>query len=81
MTKEQVFEVVKESILEILVDLTPKEIDIQNSLKNLGANSIDRMEIVVSSMEALELKIPLVEFGSIKNIEGLVNFLYEKKNY
>ena len=37
------------------------------------------MDITVQSMEALGLKIPLVEFGKIGNLQGLVDFLFEKK--
>lgn len=74
-----VFDVVKKSILEILPDIEANDIIIEESLKNLGANSIDRMDIVINSMEALEIKVPLVEFGNAKNIQGLVDVLYEKK--
>jgi|LSQX01.2.fsa_nt_gb polyketide biosynthesis acyl carrier protein len=79
MTKENVFEVVKESIIEILPDISDGDILIEKSLKDLGANSIDRMDVVVQSMETLGIKIPMLEFGNIKNIQGLVDLLYEKK--
>lgn len=78
MTKDDIFEVVKNSIMEILPDISPTDIKIQGSLRDLGANSIDRMEIVFKSMEALNIKIPLVELGTVKNIQGLVDLLYEK---
>jgi polyketide biosynthesis acyl carrier protein len=79
MTHDQIFEVVKESIGEILFDLDLSTVTLAHSLKELGANSIDRMEITVQSMEALGLKIPLVEFGKVGNLQGLVDVLFEKK--
>ncbi len=79
MNKNNVFEVVKESIIEILPDVKEHEISIEGNLKDLGANSIDRMDIVVRTMEVMELKIPMVEFGNVKNIQELVDLLYEKK--
>lgn len=79
MTKEQVFEVVKDSIVEFLPDVSRDDICIEESLRDLGANSIDRMDIVIKSMEALGIKIPMVEFGKVKNIQGLVDLLYDKK--
>lgn len=79
MTKEAVFEVIKKAITDILPDISENEIKIEGSLKDYGANSIDRMDIIVSSMETLGLRIPLVEFGQLKNIQGVVDLLYEKK--
>lgn len=78
MTRDDVFTVVKKNIFEVLPFLSGKEIAIENSLKNLGANSIDRMEIVTMSMEHFNVMIPPTEFAAVKNIEGLVSVLYEK---
>jgi polyketide biosynthesis acyl carrier protein len=79
MNKEDVFQAVKKNIVEILPHVSLNNIKIDGQLKDLGANSIDRMEIVTMSMEALGIKIPLVELGQVENIEGLVNLLYERK--
>ncbi len=75
MTKENVYEVVKKAIMEVLPDVKPELITIEKSLKELGANSIDRMEVVTMSMEELGVKIPLLSFAQVANIEGLVNVL------
>jgi polyketide biosynthesis acyl carrier protein len=78
MSKEKVFQVIKASIVEILPEILPNQIETAVSLKDLGANSIDRMDIVIKSMESLDIKIPLVEFGKVNNIQGLVDLLYER---
>ncbi len=80
MTQDEVFTVVKKNIREILYHLDGQEIPLEASLKELGANSLDRAEITVQCMEDLQLKIPLVEFGGIKNIQGLVELLTRKVN-
>ncbi|MBT3879749.1 MAG: acyl carrier protein [Candidatus Scalindua sp.] len=80
MTLEEVFQVVKKNIYDILPFLAGKEIVIESSLKDLGANSIDRMEIVTLSMESLNVKIPPNEFADVNDIKGLVNLLQEKVN-
>jgi polyketide biosynthesis acyl carrier protein len=77
MAKEHVFEIVKNVIAEILPDLDPDQISIDKNLKDLGANSIDRMEVVTMSMEGLGLKLPLMSFAQVSNIEGLVDVLTE----
>jgi polyketide biosynthesis acyl carrier protein len=77
MAKEKVYEIVKGVIMEVIPDLKPEMISIDKSLKELGANSIDRMEVVTLSMEALELKLPLMSFAAVSNIQGLVDVLSE----
>ena len=77
MTKEQIFETVKNVITEVLPQVDKENISIENQLKELGANSIDRMEIVTMSMQALDVKIPLMSFAGVNNIEGLVDVLLE----
>jgi polyketide biosynthesis acyl carrier protein len=77
MSKEHVFETVKNVIIEVLPDVDSDLIAIEKQLKDLGANSIDRMEIVTMSMQALEIKIPLMSFAGVNNIEGLVDVLAE----
>ena len=80
MTQEEVFTTVKANIMEVLPDIPAADITIDKRLKDLGANSVDRMEVVTLSMEDLGLKIPLVEFAGITNIESLVQFLHSRKN-
>lgn len=80
MAKEQVYEVVKSVIMQVLPDLDADMISIEKRLKDLGANSIDRMEVVTMSMEELGLKIPLMSFAQVNNIEGLVEVLTDNYN-
>lgn len=80
MTKEQILGLVKNSIKQIAPEIDADNVKIDQSLRELGVNSIDRADIIIMSMESLNLKIPLVEFGKLKNIEGIVDFLYEKAN-
>lgn len=76
MTKTEVFEIVRKNILEILPDLTPETVSTDKSLSELGANSVDRMEVVTLSMQDLGVKIPLLSFAGVGNIGGLVNVLF-----
>jgi len=69
------FEVVKSVIKEILPKATDEQILPTNSLKDIGANSVDRMEIVTFSMEELNIKLPLIKFANVTNIGELVEVL------
>ena len=79
-SEESVFAVVKENVLEILDELDEASIVMDISLKDLGANSLDRAEIVTGSMEDLGLSFPMRELAKISNIRELVTFLQSKAN-
>ena len=79
MTHGDIFQVVKEKVMEILPGASPERITIDQQLRDLGANSIDRMEVLTLSLEHLNLRIPLVEFGNCKNIKDLVDLIYTRQ--
>jgi len=75
LEKGNIFLVVKDVISEVLPDVDSETVTIDKNLKSLGANSIDRTEIVMLSMERLGLKLPLVSFGGVENIEEMIDVL------
>ncbi|MGC6177115.1 acyl carrier protein [Lacrimispora sp. 38-1] len=81
MSKQMIFEMMKESISIILPDIEPDQLSIDDSLKEIGANSVDRMDIIIDMMEKLDIKIPLIEFGELKNMGEIVDLLFSKKGF
>ena len=79
-SEESIFAVVKENVLEILDELDEAAVILDISLKDLGANSLDRAEIVTGSMEDLGLSFPMRELAKISNVRELVTFLHSKAN-
>ena len=76
ITREEVFGVVRSIVLEILPDLDPNAVRMESSLVQLGANSIDRLDVTMGALEALRLHVPITEFAGISNLEGLVDALH-----
>lgn len=77
MSKDTIFEIIKENIMEILPEITDEKITSEESLRKLGANSVDRMDIVVKTMEALGIKVSMVETAQAGNIGELVDLFYK----
>ncbi|MCG8367991.1 MAG: phosphopantetheine-binding protein [Pseudanabaenales cyanobacterium] len=69
---------IKKSLRDILPELESVKIDPRQSMKELGANSIDRADVVLQSMETLEVSFPLNELAGVENIQGLVDFLHDR---
>lgn len=77
MTKEEVLKVISKNIVENLDDMEGQEIDPQKSMKEYGANSLDMIEVVSTSMRELQIKIPRTELADIKNIDELADKFME----
>ncbi len=77
MTKEKVIEVIKKNIVDNLDDLEEETIDPKKSMKDYGANSLDMIEVVSTSMRELNIKIPRAELADIATIEQLADKFME----
>jgi acyl carrier protein len=80
ITRDQVYAVVKRHLLETIDDLKEDQIDPVRSMKDLGANSLDIIEVVSLSMRELKVKVPRAELAKLTNLEGLVDLLYTVAN-
>jgi polyketide biosynthesis acyl carrier protein len=74
--KDKIFAVLKANALRILPDIGPNDVTIDGNLTDLGANSIDRVEIVMNSLQELQLKIPVPELHGLKNLRAVVDLFY-----
>ena len=77
MTKDQIFAVVKKHLMQTVDGLTDAQIDLSRSMKELGANSLDIVEIVSVSMRELKVKVPRSELSKLTSIGGLVDLLHD----
>ena len=73
-----IFELIKKYIYEIVPELVQVSIKPNDSLNNLGIDSVNRAEIIVMVMEELDLHIPLIELAGAKNIGEVANLFAAK---
>lgn len=76
MEKSIVLAALKNSILSVFPQLT--EIEFNRPLQDLGANSVDRLEIIMLTLEKLELNIPLVKLTKANTIQELVTLISQE---
>ena len=79
MTQELILEIIKNRISTILPDVDVTKVNKEQTLKELGANSIDRMEVITAVMEELDVSVPLVEIAPYKEVGELAGFFLKKK--
>ena len=68
---------IQTKMLADALDVEESDITLENSLKTLGANSIDRMDIIVDTMNAMKVKVPMVEFGKANCIGDIITIICE----
>ncbi|EJQ38410.1 hypothetical protein IEE_05051 [Bacillus cereus BAG5X1-1] len=78
MKKEDIFELITQKAIEVIPELENYSFKPNDQLADLGANSVDRAEIVMLLLESLSLQIPRIELFGVKNIGELADVLYEK---
>ncbi|MDO8225080.1 acyl carrier protein [Bacillus cabrialesii] len=78
MDKQRIFEVLITNICEVLPELDGHRFEPEDQLVELGADSVDRAEIITMVLEDLSLKIPRIELSEVKNIGELAEVLYDK---
>ena len=80
VTREKVLDIVTGYMLDNLEDLETSDIDPERSMVDLGANSLDIVEVVSCSMRELKIKVPRSELSTLKNINSLVDLLVRVAN-
>jgi polyketide biosynthesis acyl carrier protein len=78
MNQEQIFEIITRHTSEVIPRLKDHSFQQTDALRDLGANSIDRSEIIMMTLESLSLNIPLIHIARAENIGELASILHEK---
>jgi acyl carrier protein len=80
MTEEEVFAKVKELVAKQL-SIDEKEITPEASfLDDLGADSLDIVELIMSFEEGFDIEIPDEEAEQIRKVQDVLDFIQRKLN-
>jgi acyl carrier protein len=77
MTRSDMFEVVKANIERIVEEAAGRTIREESSMRDLGADSLQIVEVVSRSIKELRIKVPRTELASATSIRDLLD-LFEK---
>lgn len=80
MDKKKLVDLIGQCTRDILPSLESHVFVDSDSLADLGANSVDRAEIVMLVQESLSLSVPRVELFGPRNIGELADLLLKKLN-
>lgn len=78
MTKQDIISILKENMMEIIPELEGEELPLDESLVDIGLNSMDRGELIALTLEHLELEVSRIEFAGVNTINKLAEIFVEK---
>jgi polyketide biosynthesis acyl carrier protein len=78
VSREAVDLVVRETIAVVLPSVPAGAIDGNKHLRDLGADSVDRVEIILMLLDRLHIDEPMSSLSQLPNIDALVTFLHER---
>lgn len=78
MNKDEVFNVIVTNTCEVVPEIAEHKFSLEDSLRDLGANSVDRSEIIMMSLEALQVDISMIHFARAQNIGELASIICDR---
>jgi acyl carrier protein/polyketide biosynthesis acyl carrier protein len=78
MTRDEVRNTVIGHLKELVPGTATKEIDDQMPLADLGADSLDLVDVASRSMQDLGVKLPRSAIGKIHSLSDLIDALYQE---
>jgi polyketide biosynthesis acyl carrier protein len=79
MTRDEIFDLIVRCTREVVPGLENRTVQRSDSLRELGANSVERAEIVMMVLNAMSLRIARTEAVGPRNIGELADLLHEKQ--
>lgn len=78
MRRQELFDLITTRVRDVLPSLETHQFSGDDRLQDLGANSVDRVEILMLVLESLSLQVPRIELFGPKNIGELTDLLNRK---
>jgi polyketide biosynthesis acyl carrier protein len=78
MSKDEIFLIIVRHTREVVPALEAHDFQQTDSLKALGANSIDRADIIMQTLESLSLmNVPMMAMAKAENMGQLAGIIFE----
>lgn len=78
MSPQEVLDLIATHTREVVPELDGHSFTSTDSLRELGANSMDRAEIIIMTLEAMSVSVPLTELAGANNIGELATIIHGK---
>ncbi|SFD21672.1 polyketide biosynthesis acyl carrier protein [Chitinophaga sp. CF118] len=77
--KEQIVKLIVGNLVEIIPELSEGSVSLDETFVDMGANSIDRAELIMLTLERLDLEVSRIEFVSAQTVNELADLIIQKQ--
>jgi polyketide biosynthesis acyl carrier protein len=77
-SRADILAAVTASVTEILPTVPAEQVTGDKHLKDLGADSVDRVEIIMSVLDRLGISEPLSSFSDLPDLDAMVDLLTDQ---
>lgn len=77
MSREEILAIVVRHLHELVPGTAERALDPDAPLNEIGADSLDLVDVASRSMQELQVKIPRSEIGRIRTLNDLVEVLHQ----
>jgi polyketide biosynthesis acyl carrier protein len=78
LDKDAILNIIISNIREIVPELASRTIGGADSMADLGVDSMERGDVLMSTLEAIGLEIPLVQLHGPRNLGELAQLIHDK---
>ena len=78
VSRDEIRAVLKKHVIATIDGVTDETIDAAKTLGDIGASSLDIVEIVSATMRELKIKVPRAELMLVESLDELVDLLHQR---
>lgn len=78
LDREAILAILIGNIREIVPDLAGRAIGSEDSMADLGVDSMERGDVLMTTLESVGLEIPLVQLHGPRNLGDLAQLIHDK---
>jgi polyketide biosynthesis acyl carrier protein len=76
MRRNDIHRALERNIRDVMCDFHERSFQPEDSLRDLGANSMDRATIVIQTLAELDVRMPLTAVAQARNLGDLVEIIH-----
>jgi len=77
MSPDQIYVALRNQVLATLPELTPEEVTPDADMETLGANSLDRLDIITCTLEDINANVSMSRLAGTKSLDELARIIHE----
>lgn len=75
MSEAEILGALRAAIVDIMPELDGRPIDAGMSLRDLGLNSLERAEVIIDTMSALDIRASMTAFAGAANLGDIAGIM------